>query len=459
MDPPTLPSEFLMDCGKRSSPTPTLLPDAHLLTPLRSVDNESPTASPTTPPRLLTLETLEPIVQGALRNLLESSDGDCFVVIPVAPGEEIPHEVIENYLAYLGAGAVRCEYYPAENLHRPRNIPRNSYVFVLSVPSLAHERLTHNFGDECLQALREQGFWLDGWDKRFVHYSGSCPVDCRYGSLSYKLEPDASLVFQGDEIPWLVIEVATSERAVHVQEKVRPYLLGTRGAVKYLVVIHLRDRDCYRQEIMQPKREMRFRALVKAEIKRLTVKGSFDTLRAIRDHAERNVRRRQTLDPEQEDAEDLAILSRSDHFIHATVSCYTWAISNLPDGRKQAQLDTLVHEEPVWPSPPRGGAAFTIRWKDFDGVELPDDKKDTEIRVPFVELHRCIEGIHDTSGSGLLRAFPDDIEFAPLTPPDMSSDIEEDADDSTDSDDIETSSSSDSSKETPDPSDGDYVED
>lgn len=65
----------------------------------------------------------------------------------------------------------------------------------------------------------------------------SLVVVLEYGGAISKFEPDAGLAWRGFHYPFLVCEVANNENSHHVLEKKRPYLLGSRGLIRFFIVI------------------------------------------------------------------------------------------------------------------------------------------------------------------------------------------------------------------------------
>lgn len=51
--------------------------------------------------------------------------------------------------------------------------------------------------------------------------------------------PDSSLLLYGFEIPFIVCEVAISQTLKSVMAKKRPYLLGSKNKVRFLIIIYL----------------------------------------------------------------------------------------------------------------------------------------------------------------------------------------------------------------------------
>lgn len=54
--------------------------------------------------------------------------------------------------------------------------------------------------------------------------------------------PDGSLSLYGFDIPFIVCEVAVSQTLKSVMEKMRPYLLGSKNKIRFLIIIDLKTR-------------------------------------------------------------------------------------------------------------------------------------------------------------------------------------------------------------------------
>lgn len=51
--------------------------------------------------------------------------------------------------------------------------------------------------------------------------------------------PDSSLSLYGFDVPFIVCEVAVSQTLKSVMEKKRPYLLGSKNKIRFLIIIYL----------------------------------------------------------------------------------------------------------------------------------------------------------------------------------------------------------------------------
>lgn len=71
---------------------------------------------------------------------------------------------------------------------------------------------------------------------------------------SGSLQPDGSLYFQGQRIPWAVTEVTNSEAIPHANQKARYWLTYTNGQVRFVLIIklHLRKQAKAQKKHLSP---------------------------------------------------------------------------------------------------------------------------------------------------------------------------------------------------------------
>ncbi|KAA8914364.1 hypothetical protein FN846DRAFT_902072 [Sphaerosporella brunnea] len=136
------------------------------------------------------------------------------------------------------------------------------------------------------------------------------------------------------------------------------------------------------RDIVQPKQHSRRKAMVKAEIGRLHHAGEGGSKVSIKEHAERNIARPLHKEPNRlREPEDDLILQRSGKYVLATISVFSSNVFPLPDGTLQRRLTYPVPPTPIWPSHLIDG--FSIRWKDINHPDLPEQMLLTEAFVYF----------------------------------------------------------------------------
>lgn len=66
-------------------------------------------------------------------------------------------------------------------------------------------------------------------------------ISLDFNGEKYMFMPDSSLILYGFETPFIVCEVAVSQTLKSVMAKKRPYLLGSKNMVRFLIIIHLQS--------------------------------------------------------------------------------------------------------------------------------------------------------------------------------------------------------------------------
>ncbi|KAA8896360.1 hypothetical protein FN846DRAFT_993864 [Sphaerosporella brunnea] len=263
-------------------------------------------------------------------------------------------------------------------------------------PSQDREVILHPFMSEILAAVEAPSFLPSSWPKHMIRVCGGIDVHCNHADT---FRPDGSLLFRLHKVPWLVLEVAVAEATAHVKEKLRVYLLGTRGRVRYGICIDLFTRERYDEDIVQVKVKSRRKCMVKEEIRRLraAAEGAESKI-TIQEKAERNVARIIRSQPDLLlDAEDKRILERDGKYVLATASVYTSRLVPLPTGKQRCTLVTVVDSAPVWPQQSHQG--FHIRWSDIGHPGLPACMADAMAFVSFAGLHEHIQILVDDAAA------------------------------------------------------------
>ncbi|KAA8893741.1 hypothetical protein FN846DRAFT_895709 [Sphaerosporella brunnea] len=308
------------------------------------------------------------------------------------------HATAYRWLQQHGSPVTHCEYYPSQWYLRRGVRSHSGPVLILTSPATIHEVIAH----ECMRYIRhvlgESGFLPGNW----ISYISGQAVDCNYAGQHFVLQPDSSLLFLQHKVPWLVLDVAYSDTAVHSDRKVRPYLFGTQGLVRYGIVVNLYNHESYTRQIINPRQQTRRKLLVQDELRRLlqapkhaatggsTVQA---TTRSLQVQAAEEIRQRLRHQPDllrcPHDPDGVALLSRRGKIVFATVSVYASRIIHSSVGQHK-RLVTEVHAEPIWPVRSRSG--FAIEWVQLEYLGLPR-QQDHQCWVPFGPLWELIAGL------------------------------------------------------------------
>lgn len=133
------------------------------------------------------------------------------------------------------------------------------FSLIVTFPSQVHETMT-SIIDYIRDQMWEHGFYWDAWsDKKDrivlsksisnIPFLNCAPililvfvaVPLKIEDKSYMFMPDNSLLLYGFEVPFIVCEVAVSQTLKAVMAKKRPYLLGSKNKVRFLIIIYLRS--------------------------------------------------------------------------------------------------------------------------------------------------------------------------------------------------------------------------
>jgi len=100
------------------------------------------------------------------------------------------------------------------------------------MPSRIHEAFVTFVTDICDQIFASQ-FLPPQYGRTDILQTGS--VDFNYGTVA--LTPDASVSMFDSRHPFLVLEVAFSEKERHAQRKAQDYILESKGAITFVVLV------------------------------------------------------------------------------------------------------------------------------------------------------------------------------------------------------------------------------
>ncbi|KAA8902017.1 hypothetical protein FN846DRAFT_908729 [Sphaerosporella brunnea] len=267
---------------------------------------------------------------------------------------------------------------------------------VMPAPNETHEILANVFVNDILVAVRSPSFLPAPWPRTVIRSRHSASVSCDYGGDHFKCMPDGSLIFGNhvgnDEVPWLALEVGDCESTAHVQDKMRKYLLGSLGKIRYGVCLNLLTSVRFNRDIVQPKQHSRRMAMVKSEIRRLQSAGERRSKVSLKEQAERNIARRLRKEPDLlRDPEDDVILQRAGKYVLATISVFSSGLITLPDGALGRRLTTHVPTTPIWPYQSVDG--FSIRWQDINHPHLPGQQMLAGAFVSFAGWHSMVQAV------------------------------------------------------------------
>ncbi|KAA8894565.1 hypothetical protein FN846DRAFT_973550 [Sphaerosporella brunnea] len=385
MDPSSPPNTHGAERHAKVLAVPTLL--SSLPTPIPS-------------PTSIHKAHLHEAVDTVLRHRVVSGEP---ATISVASAEE--YDSLATYL--WDKVRARCELYPsrsrlAKTLGCTVSTSTDYVLAVVPAASGTHEILANFIIDEIMAAVQSPSFLPAPWPRTVIRSCGSASVSCEYGGKRFEFSPDGSLIFRTHEVPWLVVEVANTESTSHVQEKMRTYLLGSLGRVRYGVCLNMLTRVQFKRDIVQPKQHSRRKALVKAEIRRVRDAGEGRSkVVSIKEQAERNIARRLHKEPDLLcDPEDDLILQRPGEYVLATISVFSSELITLPDGTLQGRLTMPVPPTPIWPQ--RLVDGFSIRWQDINHPDLPEQKLLAEAFVSFDRLHEMLNDEFTPQPAGTL---------------------------------------------------------
>ncbi|KAA8895881.1 hypothetical protein FN846DRAFT_911266 [Sphaerosporella brunnea] len=345
------------------------------------------------------------------------------VTISVATAEE--YDSLATFL--WEKVRARCELYPSRSrlvktLGCAVSTSSDWVLAVMPAPSSVHEIIARFIISEIMAALQSPSFLPASWPRTVIRSRGRASVSCRYGGERSELMPDGSLAFKNYEVPWLVVEVADSESAAHIQEKMSTYLRGTLGAICYGVCLNMLTSVQFNRDIVQPKQHSRRKAMVKAEIRRLHNAGEGGSKVSVKENAERNIARRLHKQPDLlRDPEDDLILQRPGKYVLATISVFASELITLPDGTLQCRITSPVPPTPIWPQQSVDG--FSVRWKDINHPYLPEEMLLTEAFVSFDRLHWMVNDELTAPPTAGLPRYPVDIAVVPPSPA-SSSDVD-----------------------------------
>ncbi|KAA8907604.1 hypothetical protein FN846DRAFT_906540 [Sphaerosporella brunnea] len=212
-------------------------------------------------------------------------------------------------------------------------------------------------------------------------YISAIPLGGNYAAFHFVLQPDSSLMFLQDKVPWLVVDVANSETTVHLDRKVRLYLFGSQGLLRYAIVVKLFNHESYKWNVIDRRRKIQRKCLVLEELRRL-----------LEEHKEIKQRLHQQPDllRYRRDPDDSALLSYSGKIVYATVSMYANRTRRSRAGECKRFLVTEVIAEPIWPARSWSGIAINSAQLAYHGLPR---KEDDQCWVPFGPLWDLVPGL------------------------------------------------------------------
>ncbi|KAA8910317.1 hypothetical protein FN846DRAFT_888484 [Sphaerosporella brunnea] len=270
------------------------------------------------------------------------------------------HATACRWLLEHGNPVAHCEYFASQWYLRRELRGQRGPVLILTSWETIHPVIAYEVMRYMCKVLCESGFFPKNWP---CYISGSA-VECNYAGQRFVLQPDSSLTFLHEKVPWLVFEIANCDTTFHTDRKVQPYLFGTEGLLRYAIVITLYNHDTYRREIITRRQQIQRKLLVGD--------GQPDLLR----HAH--------------DQDDDALLSYEGKVVFATVSVYASRTIRTPVGEHQRSIMVEVEAAPIWPV--RSQSGFAVEWAQLEYLGLPGHQGD-QCWVPFGPLWEFIAAL------------------------------------------------------------------
>lgn len=133
--------------------------------------------------------------------------------------------------------AWKCEFFRRQTSAHATASRSKRGRLVITMPSRIHEAFV-TFGTNICDQLYNSGFLPTRYKRNEILQTGSVEFD--YGSVI--MAPDASVSFFGSRDPFLVLEVAYSEKEEHAQRKAQDYILLSKGKVIFVVLVIVKKR-------------------------------------------------------------------------------------------------------------------------------------------------------------------------------------------------------------------------
>ncbi|KAF8241343.1 hypothetical protein K440DRAFT_255560 [Wilcoxina mikolae CBS 423.85] len=228
--------------------------------------------------------------------------------------------------------------------------------------------LPHETNIEFISSLKEQliqsGFLWPQENTHSLQSVGAARIPIT-GNLNHtSRQPDMALCFAGNEIPWLVSEVANSQSWKRVYDKVWDYCIGTRGNVRFVMIIKLWKVDNKNkypnlsrfERIMMPEDSYSVHDIDPTDPSRLVQIAPSDT----------------TLKYTYQSAD---------------VSIYKTITPPIEDGRRVLDFEPVFEHQQVWPTWPE--FVWTIRTRDinYEPGEIPLGHTEDEFHIRFHWLY------------------------------------------------------------------------
>lgn len=281
---------------------------------------------------------------------------------------------------------------------------------VITIPGLGHETVAADGQYSLRQSLFDQGFYWPGWGGsiKSIEFTGSADRTFPGPGKSTVLQPDGSLQISGQNLPFLVIEVADTESYRHARTKARNFLMGSKGKIRFVILIDL---------MRKTPNEMVNTPLVKAEPGSDEPNAPEESSRT-QPFLEGNKRAAQDNDDDNESPEItkrartaspapqspiLPVVLPPAPYSRATVTVFTTSVIDHPKltAKRLRTMDTLIDAAECWPSMPAQDVCFTFSWDDMNVKDYPVELRNCKFTVRFEWLHETME-----RKFGLFQGFP-----------------------------------------------------
>ncbi|KAA8900068.1 hypothetical protein FN846DRAFT_892258 [Sphaerosporella brunnea] len=168
------------------------------------------------------------------------------------------HATACRWLQEHGNPVAHCEYHASQWYLRLWARTQSGPALILESPAMIHEIIPYESTRHIRNVLCELGFFPATWP---CYTSGEAVVQNNAGQR-FILHPNSSLMFPWQKVPWLVFEVVNADTTVDAHRKAQSYLFGTRGQLRYAVVVTLYNHDSYKRVIIPRREHIRGKHLV-----------------------------------------------------------------------------------------------------------------------------------------------------------------------------------------------------
>lgn len=202
------------------------------------------------------------------------------------------------------------------------------------------------------------------------------------------IEPDGSLTWARNRIPWLVIEVVDTQLYASAHDKVPLYLLGGPGATTFVMIINL-----------TPARKSTKKANSTDEVIDSADESTDSTSASLEDpitHKDIGGITLRTSIPTsqpQEQSGEVYCYGKCEVSIFQLVATHEPTDDN-PEFYKLS-IKTVFEKRLIWPVPdPKAIEPWTFSWRDLQhGEELSEEQLGVPVTIHFRELNRLVENI------------------------------------------------------------------